>query len=399
MKKQQIIIFLQGTSCSPPRMPSSPSTTTTTMILIVATLLLLFAPHQGSAWVPSTPFLLSGHRCLEKPRPSQPLFVSSALTTTTRHRPAGHAEVVPDSANDFRDDNNVLNYGMSHNAYEDGYNDYLLEEEEELLLEEEERLAEEEELLEEELREEEEILANGGELVPFETEDGEVFVAARGDMIPLEEEERLLEEEMDRVYYYNDGEMSMLYDDEPSPFDRFSSFLGETTNALVSGTMGLLSPLFRTTPFIETVMESNNMANIDVQPLLEEAEDILNDDENCLNFLGDDIEIGPVFSRSTSETSINGNVRQETVLQASVQGSLYEEGEATVEIVAVDGGMIEEMLVQLEDGTEINLPGIAMDEAYYEDEMEEEILAQEEEILAEEEEEIEEAEMRRNQFR
>ena len=63
-----------------------------------------------------------------------------------------------------------------------------------------------------------------------------------------------------------------------------------------------------------------------MQPLLEEAQQILNDDPECAAALGLPIQLGPVLSQSSASSSMNGQVQSRVQLQVAVQGTNGQEG-------------------------------------------------------------------------
>lgn len=100
-------------------------------------------------------------------------------------------------------------------------------------------------------------------------------------------------------------------------------------------------------PFISSGMDE--LTGIDqsmlIDTLLRDAERSMNENIAYTKELGESIRIGPIFSQSSSSSSMNGQTRQVTRLHAWAQGS---ERTGSIRLEATERG-IEELVLQMED--------------------------------------------------
>lgn len=185
----------------------------------------------------------------------------------------------------------------------------------------------------------------------------------------------------DRAYLYRPSERQDIFTSPSPPRPQrngvvitplavpslFDTLMGARSASPFASSLGLLSTLNSMRSMMMMSMNSG-MPNFEVggpaseaeiQPLLDQAEDILNDDNIAVAALGSDIRILQVISSSYSQQAsfspydVGSSSMEQLQLQVGIQGSLGESGMA---LLLATGGRLEQIRLQTSDGREVDVP-------------------------------------------
>ena len=139
-----------------------------------------------------------------------------------------------------------------------------------------------------------------------------------------------------------------------NPFGNISPFFGgrsmltpffRSSGSLLGNMMGMMDQMQSEMVGMMEQVQSEMPTFMNNEPLLEQAEQYINQDIACTTALGDTIQMGQVFGQSTQMVTINGKTQNKKALKAIVRGSM---AEGNLQLSATDEG-IEQMVLMVND--------------------------------------------------